>query len=64
MRRHPICQDDIGKSKHSGLPPQIQNILVAVDFSDYSDAALRYATFLAEKFGATLTLVHSVEPYV
>jgi nucleotide-binding universal stress UspA family protein len=45
-------------------PPQIQNILVAVDFSDYSEAALQYATFLAETFGATLTLVHSVEPYV
>jgi K+-sensing histidine kinase KdpD len=45
-------------------PPQIENILVAVDFSDYSEASLRYATFLAENFGATLTLVHSVEPYV
>jgi nucleotide-binding universal stress UspA family protein len=45
-------------------PPQIQNILVAVDFSDYSEVALRYATFLAENFGATLTLIHSVEPYV
>jgi nucleotide-binding universal stress UspA family protein len=44
--------------------PQILNILVAVDFSDYSRAALDYATFLAEGFGATLTLVHAVEPYV
>jgi nucleotide-binding universal stress UspA family protein len=42
----------------------VQNILVAVDFSEYSNAALNYATFLAEGFGATLTLVHSVEPYV
>jgi universal stress protein A len=44
--------------------PQIQSILVPVDFSDHSEAALRYATLLAESFGATLTLVHSVEPYV
>ena len=50
--------------KPSVHPPQIQNILVAVDFSDYSKAALDYATFLAEEFGATLTLVHAVEPYV
>jgi universal stress protein A len=45
-------------------PPQIQNILVALDFSDYSKTALDYATFLAEGFGATLTMVHAVEPYV
>lgn len=44
--------------------PQIHNILVAVDFSDYAKAALDYATFLAEGFGATLTLVHAVEPYI
>lgn len=50
--------------KPFAIPPQIQNILVAVDFSDYSEAALQYATFLAGTFGATLTLVHSVEPYV
>ena len=35
-----------------------------MDFSDYSEAALRYASFLAGNFGATLTLAHAVEPYV
>jgi len=50
--------------KPSAHPPQILNILVAVDFSDYSRAALDYATFLAEGFGATLTLAHAVEPYI
>jgi universal stress protein A len=50
--------------KPSVHPPQILNILVAVDFSDYSKAALDYATFLAEGFGATLTLIHAVEPYI
>jgi universal stress protein A len=52
------------KCKQFVRPPEIQNILVAVDFSDYSKTALQYATFLAEGFGATLTLVHAVEPYV
>jgi universal stress protein A len=50
--------------RQSVHPHRILNILVAVDFSDYSKAALDYATFLAESFGATLTLVHAVEPYV
>ncbi len=57
-------QQDAGESNRPASPPHIQNILVAVDFSDYSKAALRYATFLAEGFGSTLTLVHAVEPYI
>jgi len=60
----PVAPQSAGKGEPSLHPPQILNILVAVDFSDYSRAALRYATFLAENFGAALTLVHSVEPYV
>jgi nucleotide-binding universal stress UspA family protein len=44
--------------------PQFKKILVAVDFSESSIAALRYATFLAEGSGATLTLVHAVEPCI
>jgi nucleotide-binding universal stress UspA family protein len=59
-----FAPQDAGECKPFVNPPQIQNILVAVDFSDYSEVALRYAAFLAENFGATLTLVHSVEPYV
>lgn len=57
-------QPSVEKAGPSVHPTRIQNILVAVDFSDYSQAALSYATFLAESFGATLTLVHAVEPYV
>ena len=42
---------------------QLQNIMVAVDFSDFSKTALGYAVALAQKVGAALTLVHVVEPY-
>lgn len=48
----------------SNLVPAIHNILVPVDFSECSKAALRYAVSLAAQFGATLTLVHVVEPYM
>lgn len=57
-----LARPDAGEGRRHVNPPQIQNILVALDFSDVSTAVLRYATFLAESFGATLTLVHSVEP--
>jgi nucleotide-binding universal stress UspA family protein len=42
----------------------IENILVAVDFSDSSKAALEYALSIADKFEAAVTLVHAVEPYI
>jgi nucleotide-binding universal stress UspA family protein len=39
----------------------IQRILVAHDFGDASDAALKYAIDLAEKLGARVTIVHAYE---
>jgi nucleotide-binding universal stress UspA family protein len=48
----------------SAQPKPIRNILVGIDFSEYSAAALRYATYLAESFGAKLTLAHAAESYV
>ncbi len=40
-------------------------ILVPVDFSAHSDLALRYATTLADRFGATVEVLHVVEdPFV
>jgi nucleotide-binding universal stress UspA family protein len=43
---------------------RITRILVPTDFSETSDAALRYARMLAETFGASLHLVHAFEdPY-
>lgn len=40
----------------------IKNILVPLDFSDPSMRALDYATELAKPFGATLTVLHVLEP--
>ena len=42
--------------------PQLQRILVAVDFSEESRSALELAAMLAARFDASLTLVHVVEP--
>ena len=44
---------------------EIKRILVPIDFSDASTAALRIARALAEAFGSTLHLLHVVQdPYV
>jgi nucleotide-binding universal stress UspA family protein len=40
---------------------KLQRILVPSDFSDCSDAAVRYGLELARKFGATLHLLHVVQ---
>lgn len=37
-----------------------KKILVPMDFSEYSDQALEYAMFLADKFCAAITLMHTV----
>ncbi len=42
--------------------PQMQRIVVAVDFSDDSKVALNYACDLAAQLSSSLTLVHVVEP--
>lgn len=41
----------------------IKKILVPFDFSQFSDAALEYATSLARDFGAELHIVHVKEPF-
>jgi nucleotide-binding universal stress UspA family protein len=43
----------------------ITRILVPVDFSAHSEKAVRYATTVANRFGARLTLLHVIEdPFV
>ncbi|MGH7826055.1 MAG: universal stress protein [Candidatus Binatia bacterium] len=45
--------------------PRIRKILVPVDFSSYSESTIGYASIFAEKFTATLILMHVIEslPY-
>ncbi|KAB1197335.1 MULTISPECIES: universal stress protein [Haloferax] len=40
------------------------NFIVAVDGSESADRALEYALSMVEPLGATITIVHSVEPHV
>src|SRR5688500_15662252 len=43
------------------MTPKISRILVPLDFSSYSENILIYAVSLAERFGASLHLLHVVE---
>jgi nucleotide-binding universal stress UspA family protein len=42
----------------------IKNILVPIDFSDYSKNALRYAVQFAKNFQAKMFLIYVVEPII
>ena len=47
------------------MTESLNRILVPVDFSAHSEKAVRFATTLANKFGARLSLIHVVEdPFV
>lgn len=45
---------------HSAMDISIRNILVPTDFSDTAKSAQQYAMSIAERFGATLHLLHVV----
>ena len=45
-------------------PAQLSNILVPVDFSDFSNDAIRYAAELADTWDAEITLIHVIEEAV
>jgi nucleotide-binding universal stress UspA family protein len=42
------------------MRPMFQTILVPVDFSSSANTALRYATRIAERFGASLLVLHVI----
>ena len=42
--------------------PRVQNVLAAVDLSGWSKATAVYATGIARRFDAVLTLVHAFDP--
>jgi universal stress protein A len=47
------------------MTESLNRILVPIDFSAHSEKAIRYATTLANKFGARLSLLHVIEdPFV
>jgi nucleotide-binding universal stress UspA family protein len=43
-----------------GFAVQLKQILIPIDFSDYSDQALRWGVSLAQKYGAQLLLLHVI----
>lgn len=47
------------------MTESLNRILVPIDFSAHSEKAIRYATTLADKFDAKLTLLHVIEdPFI
>src|SRR5712692_4555724 len=57
VRSQPVAGADASRLR-------IKRILAPTDFSDYSKKALHYAVRFAEQFGATLTVLHVVEPVI
>src|SRR3954466_10436146 len=55
----------ISEKKPVQLAPRVgfKNILVATDFSSFSDNALRYAMFLAAKYQSRICLAHAFPPF-
>lgn len=49
-------------AKMDGAPLNLRQILVPVDFSEPSKAALLYALRFAKRFGAKLTVIHVAQP--
>lgn len=61
--RHSPCPVLVLRGAEHGVGIAMRNILVPVDFSDCSRGALRYAIGFARRFGAKLTLLHTIYPH-
>ncbi|EEF62863.1 universal stress protein [Pedosphaera parvula] len=61
-RDEKLLDRSFAEAQGPGWPFQLKNIMVPVDFSEFSKRALEYALPLAEKFGAKIILVHVIEP--
>jgi len=46
------------------MEPEINKVLVPIDFSDYSKSSLKYAVNFAKHFNASLILVYVIEPVI
>jgi len=56
-------RDFIPRRKYSPRAmPNLQRILIAINFSENSKHALQYGSFLADKLGATYDLLHVANP--
>jgi nucleotide-binding universal stress UspA family protein len=60
-----LCIERSRARGRTAMTDSLNRILVPVDFSAHSEKAIRFATTLANKFGARLSLLHVVEdPFV
>ena len=59
MRSRPLRGGDAGRSV-ARVMIDLKDVLVATDFSEASEAAVDQAAALAERFGATLNVLHVV----
>lgn len=50
------------EGRHTGVPIKFEQITVPIDFSDSSMDALEYGIQMAKDMGASLTLLHVLEP--
>lgn len=57
-----LIEESVKAAERKNSPFRLKDILVPIDFSGPSQKALEYAIPFAEKFGATITLIHVVEP--
>lgn len=65
-RKGPRTAKPVARKRQTAPRPSlpIRNILVPIDFSEYSKNALRYALPMAQLYGATLHLVYVIEPTI